>query len=92
LDVLHVDRMNYQSGMRVILGCVAFAQLFVLWIARVKDIACKSSCESREVGVGRLRDGKRRDPIRKAGSSHEWEKRARTPPQESAPIHCFPFK
>jgi hypothetical protein len=84
--------MDNERGMRVKLGCIAFAQLFVLRIARAKDTSGKSSCKSCEVGIRQLRDGKRCGLLRKAGPCQERKRGTEALPEERTPIHRFHLK
>jgi hypothetical protein len=84
--------MDYERGMRVKLGRIAFTQLFVSRIAPAKDISVKRSREGCEIGISRLRDRKRCYLLGKAGPCQERKRGTKAMPEERTPIHSFPFK
>ena len=64
LDVVRVDGTDYERGMLVKLGCIAFAKLFIFRVAGTEDISSKSPCEGCEVGIARLQDRKPGDLLK----------------------------
>ncbi len=90
LDVPWVDWTYYELGMRVKLGCIAFAKLLVLRVAWAKDRSRESSRKGREVGVARRRERTRRGLLRKAGPGKKGKGRTKALPEERTPIHRCP--
>jgi hypothetical protein len=90
LDVLWVGGMDDERGMRGKLGCIDFAKLLVLRVARAEDGPRESSRKGCEIGVAGFRDRKRRDLPRKAGPRQERKRRTKAMPDERAPVHRCP--
>jgi hypothetical protein len=82
--------MHYKRGMRGKLGCIDFAKLLVLRVARAEDFSGKSSRKGCEIGVAGFRDREPRDLPRKAGPRQERKRRTKAMPDERAPIHRCP--
>jgi hypothetical protein len=82
LDVLRVDGTDYERGMLVKLGRIAFAKLFIFRVAGTEDIPSKAPCKGCEVGIARLRGRKPGELLRKAGPRQERKRRTKALPEE----------